>query len=69
MISKAYEKADFEIIEFTMEDVLTASKVVHTTVPSTTTPNTTTTLPGTTSGGVQVGGGGDIIFDFSDFLF
>ncbi len=68
MISKAYEKADFKIIEFAIEDVLTASKVVHTTEPSTTTPNTTTTLPGTTSGGVQVGTGGDIIFDFSDFF-
>lgn len=68
MISKAYEKADFKIIEFAIEDVLTASKVVHTTQPSTTTPNTTTTLPGTTSsGGVQVGGG-DIVFDFSDFF-
>lgn len=68
MISKAYEKADFEIIAFAIDDVLTASNVVHTTVPSTTSPNTTTTLPGTTSsGGVQVGGG-DIIFDFSDFF-
>lgn len=68
MISKAYEKADFNIIEFAIDDVLTASNVVHTTVPSTTTPNTTTTLPGTTSGGgVQVGNG-DIMFDYSDFF-
>lgn len=63
MISKAYEKADFRIIEFAIDDVLTASKVVHTTEKS-----TTTTAPGTTSsGGVQVGGG-DIVFDFNDFF-
>ena len=62
MISKAYEKADFKIIEFDVEDVLTTSTVVHTTQPS-------TTLPGTTGGGVNVGGGGnDIIIDFSDFF-
>lgn len=73
MISKAYEKADFEIIEFTLEDVLTSSGVVHTTTaPSTTIPTTTlptTTLPETT-GGVQVGSGtqGDIKFDFTDFF-
>ena len=68
MISKAYEKADFDIIEFAIDDVLTASKVVHTTVPSTTSPNTTTTLPGTTSNsGVQLGGG-NIMFDYSDFF-
>ena len=63
MISKAYEKADFQVIEFALEDVLTASQVVHTTSP-----NTTTTLPGTTSGGVQVGTGGDIYIDFDDFF-
>lgn len=63
MISKAYEKADFQIIAFAVEDVLTASKVVHTTSP-----NTTTTAPGTTSGGVQVGTGGDIYIDFDDFF-
>lgn len=68
MISKAYEKADFEIVEFSLEDVLTVSNVVHTTQPNTTTPNTTTTVPGTTAGGVQVGTGGDIIFDFTDFF-
>ena len=72
MISKAYEKADFEIIEFSLEDVLTVSNVVHTTTaPSTTIPTTTlptTTLPETTGGGVQVGTGGDIIFDFTDFF-
>ncbi len=63
MISKAYEKADFKVVEFEFEDVLTASSVVHTTTqPS-------TTLPGTTGGGVNIGGGGnDIIFDFSDFF-
>lgn len=74
MISKAYEKADFEIIEFALEDVLTVSQVVHTTTaPSTTIPTTTlptTTLPESTAGGVQVGTGnqGDIIFDFTDFF-
>lgn len=62
MISKAYEKADFKVVEFEIEDVLTTSSVVHTTQPS-------TTLPGTTGGGVQVGGGsGDVIIDFSDFF-
>ena len=63
MISKAYEKADFKIIEFDLEDVITNSGVVHTTTrPS-------TTLPGSTGGGVNIGGGGnDIIFDFSDFF-
>lgn len=74
MISKAYENPDFEIIEFTLEDVLTASAVVHTTTaPSTTVPKTTlppTTLPETTSGGLQVGGGGqgDIVFNPSEYF-
>jgi hypothetical protein len=74
MISKAYEKADFQIIEFSLEDVLTSSAVIHTTTaPSTTIPTTTlptTTLPETTGGGVQVGSGtqGDIKFDYSDFF-
>ena len=60
MISKAYEKADFTVIEFTVEDVLTGSSVVH-----------TTTLPATTSsGGVTMGnkGEGGIEFDYSDFF-
>lgn len=61
MISKAYEKADFTVIEFELEDCLTASSVV-----------TTTTLPATTSsgGGVTVGnpGEGGIEFDYSDFF-
>ena len=63
MISKAYEKADFEVIEFAIEDVLTASKVVHTTAPS-------TTLPATTSSGIVIGkpGEGGIEFDYSDFF-
>ena len=63
MISKAYEKADFKVVEFEIEDVLTTSSVVHTTTqPS-------TTLPGSTGGGVNIGGGsGDIIIDFSDFF-
>ena len=74
MISKAYEKADFQIIEFSLEDVLSSSAVVHTTTaPSTTIPTTTlptTTLPETTGDGVQIGSGsqGDIIFDYSDFF-
>ena len=76
MISKAYEKADFQIIEFTLEDVLTSSAVVHTTTePSTTLPTTvpgttvpTTTVPGTTQT-INIGGGsGDAIFDYSDFF-
>jgi hypothetical protein len=60
MISKAYEKADFTVIEFTVEDVLTGSSVVH-----------TTTLPATTSSGsINVGNKGDggIEFDYSDFF-
>ena len=37
MISKAYEKADFEVVEFSLEDVLTNSAVITTapTVPGT----------------------------------
>ena len=66
MISKTYEKADFKIIEFVLEDVLTASSVVHTTQSETTTP--ATTVPGTTSGGVQEGTGGGLMFDFNDFF-
>ncbi len=56
MISKAYEKADFTVIEFQLEDVLTDSAVVH-----------TTTLPG---GGVTIGdkGEGGNEFDYSDFF-
>lgn len=63
MISKAYEKADFKVVEFDVEDVLTVSKVVHTTEPS-------TTLPATTSSGIVVGkpGEGGIEFDYSDFF-
>lgn len=63
MISKAYEKADFKIIKFAIEDVLTASKVIHTTQPSTTAPPTT--IPGTTSAPHN---GGDIYIDFDDFF-
>ncbi len=68
MISKAYEKADFQIIEFDIEDVLTVSKVVHTTQGTTSAP--TTTLPGTTSPqtGNIAGGSGDAVFDYSDFF-
>ena len=73
MISKAYEKADFIIIEFSLEDVLSSSAVVHTTTaPSTTVPTTlpTTTHPEATGDGVQIGTGsqGDIIFNYSDFF-
>ncbi len=66
MISKAYEKADFQIINFAVEDVLTVS-VVHTTQPSTTTPPTTT-LPATTSTGSLGGGSGDAVFDYDDLF-
>lgn len=67
MISKAYKKPDFQIIEFAIEDVLTASKVVHTTQATTSAP--TTTLPGTTSaGGSLSGGSGDAVFDYDDFF-
>ena len=61
MISKAYEKADFVIVEFSLEDVLTASAVV-TTVPGTTVPGTTS------SGGVVIGGGEQITIPWSDFF-
>lgn len=69
MISKAYENPDFKIIEFSLEDVLSSSAVVHTTTaPSTTIP--TTTLPATTVGGVQEGGNGqgDIVFNPSEYF-
>lgn len=62
MISKNYEKAELNIIEFELDDVLTKSSVVTTTQPSATVPGTTS------SGGVQVGGGGDIIIDFDDLF-
>ncbi len=67
MISKAYEKPDFCVVEFDLEDVLTSSAVVHTTVPSTTIP--TTTIP-TTESGIQVGtsGQGDIVFNPSEYF-
>ena len=57
MISKAYEKADFEIIEFSLEDVLTNSAVVTTETP--------VTVPGTTLGDV---GSGDMTIPWSDFF-
>lgn len=70
MISNAYEKADFQILEFALEDVLTASKVVHTTQAPSTTSAPTTTLPGTTAanGGSVGSGSGDAVFDFSDIF-
>lgn len=57
MISNAYEKADFEIIEFSLEDVLTNSSVVTTAPP--------VTVPGTTLGNV---GSGDMTIPWSDFF-
>ena len=58
MISKAYEKADFEIIEFSLEDVLTNSSVV-TTAP---------TEPPTTLPGASVDGSGGVTIPWSDFF-
>lgn len=62
MISKAYVIPDIEIVEFSLEDVLTKSAVIH----------TTTTLPATTSsGGIQIGdniGQGDIVFNPSEYF-
>ncbi len=63
MISKAYEKADFQVVEFSLEDVLTNSTVV-TTVPSTTAP----TVPGTTLPPIGVNGGSDANIPWSDFF-
>ncbi len=63
MISKAYEKADFTVVEFSIDDVLTASKVVHTTTEP-------TTLPASTVPAVSIGdrGEGGIEFNYSDFF-
>ena len=58
MISKAYEKADFEFIEFSLEDVLTNSSVI-TTGP---------TVPGTTLPPMGVEGGSDGKVPWSDFF-
>ena len=58
MISKAYEKADFEIVEFSLEDVLTNSSVI-TTAP---------TEPGTTLPPMGIEGGGDGNVPWSDFF-
>ncbi|MBR4286226.1 MAG: hypothetical protein IKT55_00815 [Clostridia bacterium] len=58
MISKAYEKADFEIVEFSLEDVLTNSSVI-TTAP---------TEPGTTLPGASIGGGSQVTVPWSDFF-
>ena len=61
MISRKYEKPLLNLVEFELEDVLTASTVVHTT-------SAPTTLPGTTTqSGVEVGKG-DIVIDFGDFF-
>lgn len=54
MISKAYEKADFKIVLFDLEDVLTNSAVVTTAPP--------TTIPGTTFSS------GDPTIPWSDFF-
>lgn len=59
MISKAYEKADFEFVEFSLEDVLTNSSVI-TTAPT----EPGTTLPGATI----VDGGGQVTVPWSDFF-
>ncbi len=58
MISKAYEKADFEIVEFSLEDVLTNSSVI-TTAP---------TEPGTTLPGASVGPNTQVTVPWSDFF-
>ena len=58
MISKAYEKADFEFIEFSLEDVLTNSSVI-TTAP---------TEPGTTLPGASMGGNTQVTVPWSDFF-
>ena len=63
MISKAYEKADFEIVEFSLEDVLTNSAVV-TTIPS----DPVTTVPGTTLPGASIGGNTQVTVPWSDFF-
>ena len=63
MISKAYEKADFEIVEFSLEDVLTNSAVV-TTIPS----EPATTVPGTTLPGISFGGSDQVTVPWSDFF-
>ena len=63
MISKQYIKPSITVFEYELDDVITASVPVITTAPA-------TTLPGTTSGGVGVtdAGGGNIIFDYNDFI-
>ena len=58
MISKAYEKADFEIVEFSLEDVLTNSSVI----------TTDPTEPGTTLPGINVDEGSDGNLSWSDFF-
>ena len=58
MVSKAYEKADFEIIELSLEDVLTNSSVI-TTAP---------TVPGTTLPPINVDQGSDGTVPWSDFF-
>ena len=58
MISKAYEKADFEFIEFSLEDVLTNSSVI-TTEP---------TVPGTTLPPASVGDNTQVTVPWSDFF-
>lgn len=60
MISKAYEKADLEFIEFSLEDVLTNSAVI-TTAPT----EPGTTLPGAT---IVDSGGGQVTVPWSDFF-
>ncbi len=58
MISKAYEKADFEIVEFSLEDVLTNSSVI----------TTSPTEPCTTLPGASMGGDTAVTVPWSDFF-
>lgn len=67
MISKAYEKADLEIVEFSLEDVITSSAVVTTIPAETSTTLPGTTVPGTTSPPVSFGGG-EVTIPWSDFF-
>lgn len=63
MTANHYEKPDLNIVEFTLEDILTQSSTVTTTTAP------TTTLPATTSGGVElVTGQHEIYVDVSDFF-
>lgn len=62
MISKHYEKVEMNIVEFSLDDILTNSSVVPTYPEDETHPEPTS------QGGVQTGGNGsaDIVFNFDD---